>query len=88
MGAKVIIGMEFIIDGNQTYKPTNFTVFQESELFRKYKVFCFLSKNHEKLYEDAEEYLTLNLDIELFLDLLKEKKDKKEELILERKFQM
>ena len=55
--------------------------FKNPSCLEQYNAFHTVSKNHEKLYDDAKNYLTSNLDFELFLNLLHAKKDKKEELM-------
>ena len=55
--------------------------FKNPSCLEQYNAFHFISKNHEKLFEDAKNYLSWNFDIELFLTLIKDNKDKREELM-------
>ena len=72
--------IRFVFDaGNKG--PIYTSAFKNPSCLEQYNAFHTVSKNHEKLYDDAKNYLTSNLDFELFLNLLHAKKDKKEELM-------
>ena len=71
---------KFIFDaGNKGFKRVN--VFKNPTCLEQYKAFCSLSKNKKKIFQDTKDFLTSNLDFELFLYLLNNEKDKKEELV-------
>ena len=72
--------IKFIFDaGNENSIKGNH--FKNPSCLEQYNAFYFVSKNHEKLFEDAKNHLKWNLDIELFLYLMNDRKDKKEELM-------
>ena len=72
--------IKFIFDaGNESSAKGN--LFINPSCLEQYKAFQFVSKEHEKLFEEAKNYLAWNLDMELFLFLLNERKDKREELV-------
>ena len=72
--------IKFIFDtgnngSNQSY------LFRNPSCLEQYKAFCSVSKEHEKIFVEAKNYLSSSLDIELMLYLLEEKKEKKSELM-------
>ena len=72
--------IKFIFDAGKKGSICN-ELFRNPSCLEQYNAFCSISKKHDILLEDTKNFLSENLDMELFLNLLQEKKEEREELM-------
>ena len=73
--------IKFIFDAGKKGSITG-DLFKNPSCLEQYNAFCQVTKKHDILFEDTKKFLFDNLDMELFLNLLQNKKDDRDELML------
>ena len=73
--------IKFIFDAGKKGSITG-DLFKNPSCLEQYNAFCQVTKKHDILFEDTKKFLFENLDMELFLNLLQNKKDDRDELML------
>ena len=73
--------IKFIFDAGKKGSITG-ELFKNPSCLEQYNAFCQVTKKHDILFEDTKKFLFDNLDMELFLNLLQNKKDDRDELML------
>lgn len=56
-------------------------LFKNPSCLEQYNAFCSISKKHDIIFKETVNFLSDNLDMELFLNLLQDKKEEREELM-------
>ena len=71
---------KFVFDAGKLGSITS-DLFKNPSCLEQYNAFCTVSKKFDIILGNAKEFLSKNLDMELFLNLLQDKKEEREELM-------